>query len=132
MKKLLTFLLGIVLLLATISCDQLDNECLPYEGEIYDLGNPCSGIVIKVTNRDINSSWVVENNIKIDDVIGVRFNEAHISIDTSLINKKFYFDFRELSPEEGHLTICPALYSAPTRIVFITDLSYTKCKEVDR
>lgn len=120
--------IGIISMSVLYGCGESNDDCLPYEGEIYDFGNPCSGIVIKVTNRDINSRWYIghnENTEIIENVIGIRADPATISIDSSLIGEKFYFDFRELLPEEFHP--CPAFYNAPSRLVFITDLSLNRC-----
>lgn len=119
----------ILLSIILLGCSEDKDTCLPYEGEIYDLGNPCSGIVIKVNNSDINSSWNLSNNdntvTEVNNVIGIRFDPANISVDSSIIGEKFYFNFRELLPEE--INPCPALWNSPTRIVHVTDLSITEC-----
>ncbi len=119
----------IILSIFLLGCSEDKDSCLPYEGEIYDLGNPCSGIVIKVTNRDINSSWHLSNNDNtvtvVENVIGIRADPATISIDSSLIGEKFYFDFRELLPEEVHA--CPTFWNTPSRILYITELSILEC-----
>lgn len=120
--------IGIISMSVLYGCGESNDDCLTYEGEIYDLGNSCSGITVKVTNRDIDSRWHLGDNgntVIIDNVIGIRIGQISISIDSSLIGKKVYFDFRELSPEEGYH--CPAFYNDPSRVVFITDLSLTRC-----
>lgn len=132
MKSLTFFkLLGIWIIFVPIfyGCSDANEACLPYEGEIYDFGNPCSGIVIKVTNRDVNSIWSISNSDNtvtiVDNVIGIRADPATIPIDSSMMGEKFYFNFRELLPEE--IYACPTFWNAPSRILYVTDFSFTKC-----
>lgn len=131
MKKNLfkeNIIIGIILASLIIGCSEPYNNCLPYEGEIFDFGNPCSGIVLKVTNKDINSWWSVGDTL-LENVIGIRFQQDITQIDSMLINKKIYFDFRDLGPDEIHP--CPSLWSSPTRIVFVTNYALTQCLSTD-
>jgi hypothetical protein len=121
-KRIALMLLPIGLFAFSCEDNSLPENCLPYEGEFFDSGNVCSGFVIKVLNKDVNSGWN-RGDAVFQNVIGVRFDSS--IVDSAFIGKRFFFDLRELKSEEMHP--CPSLWTAPDRIVFITKASFDRC-----
>ncbi|EPA00268.1 hypothetical protein A33Q_0139 [Indibacter alkaliphilus LW1] len=123
-------------------CELDDERCLPYEGEIFPssylgyFGFSCNGVVIKVTNASVNSSWEWNGKTH-DDVIVVRIPEGvgfeeffGFPIDEAKAVQRFYFDFRDLDPSEEHF--CTMEYSEPSRRVYMTRFALTRCGYVNR
>lgn len=120
------------------ACDKQQTACLPYEGEIFDIdykgifGASCNGIVIKVTNTSVNSTMEWEGRLE-QNVLTVRIPEGigfqelfGFPIDESKAGQRFYFDFRELNPEEYN--VCTMEYGEPTRKVYMTRFSLERCE----
>lgn len=106
-------------------CTDEQQDCLPYQGEIHSYA--CDGVVIKVTNRSVNSfmesgAGRVENVLAVRIPSGSGFSEYFGDpIDESKLGQSFYFEFRELLPEEKN--ICTTMTAEPTRSVFLTGFS---------
>ncbi|MPR35753.1 hypothetical protein [Salmonirosea aquatica] len=115
---------GVLLLLLIGSCKNNPGpNCLPYEGKIID-SSPCGGTIVDVTNRNINSQYYLPSQKQvIPNTLGVRLPDS-IAIDSS---RTIYFDFRELAHDE--IYPCPALFSAPSRQVAVTRISYDRCPD---
>ncbi len=99
--------------------------CLTYQGKIHSYG--CDALVVKVTNRAVNSNLVsgagkVENVIAARIPIGSPFYEYFGDpIEESKLDQRFFFEFRELLPEEEN--ICTTMTAEPSRSVFLTEFS---------
>lgn len=113
------------------SCDKKDTGCLPYQGEVFAAS--CNGIVIKVTNTEVNSSMEWGGGFE-QNVLTVRIPESigfeeffGFPIDESKAHQQFYFDFRELDPEEYN--VCTMATAEPTRKVYMTKFSLDKCSD---
>ncbi len=122
MKNIYNYTLVKIVFLTIISCNQPDNGCLPYEGEIY--GSACNGLIIKVTNKEINSFMESGKGV-VNNVLVARFPD-NIEVDSTIVASKIYFDFRELRQSEEN--ICPQATAEPNLKVYITSFSLTKCE----
>ncbi|WP_164675057.1 hypothetical protein [Anditalea andensis] len=135
--KLSGWILTLIYIPFLCSCEKDEIECLPYEGEIFPVsykglfGMSCNGIVIKVTNTSVNSFFEWEG-VREENIITVRipngmgFEEVFgFPIDENIAGQRFYFDFRELLPEE--FNVCTMEYAEPTKLVYMTDFSLIKC-----
>lgn len=129
-NRLLNFslLIGLFTLISMNGCTKTTMNCLPYEGEVIgkDL---CSLLIIKVTNKEVDSQYLLGNE-RLSNVIGAVKIEVP-SIDPSIISqsKKVYFDFREATDEERYP--CPAIFSIPSRRIVITRISNSPCPSIN-
>lgn len=119
------------LLVLLNSCEKRETGCLPYQGEVFAAS--CNGIVIKVTNTSVNSSMEWGGGLE-QNVLTVRIPESigfeeffGFPIDESKAHQRFYFDFRELDPEEYN--VCTMATAEPTRKVYMTKFSLDKCPD---
>lgn len=112
------------------SCEKDEIDCLLYEGEIFSAS--CNGIVVKVTNTQVDSffEWGggrVDNAITVRLPNGIGFEEFFGNpIDETKAGQRFYFDFRELLQEEYN--ICTMATADATRMVFMTKFSLDRCR----
>ncbi|WP_075350344.1 hypothetical protein [Algoriphagus marinus] len=139
-------LLGL-LIFGLISCDKKEVNCLPYEGfvvpykevgsELY--GISClGGVIVKVTNTSVDSYFDI-NGKRESNVIGLRipkesefwtYFDFPLDKDNELFKQRFYFDFRDLVPDdEGDGRVCTANTGAPSRVVVLTSFSISRCEQ---
>lgn len=127
MKKIINSVLLILLLGFLCQCTHEQQDCLTYQGKIHSYS--CDGLVVKVTNRSVNSNLVsgagkVENVIAVRIPVGSPFYEYFGDpIEESKLGQSFFFEFRELLPEEKN--ICTTMTAEPSRSVFLTEFSPT-------
>lgn len=113
--------------LFAFSCEDnsLPENCLPYEGELY--GISCSGIIIKVTNKDIDSYMDTGNDIVRNVLTATPSpNLPNLPLD-SLVGKKLYFDYRAPKPEEKNPHPCNQDLHDTNLLVYVTKFSFTQC-----
>lgn len=122
-----TILIGLSITLLAFSCEDnsLDKDCLPYEGELY--GVSCSGVIIRVTNKSIDSYMDTGDEI-VRNVLTATpsVNILGFPLD-SLVGKKFYFDYRTPKPEERNPYPCNQDLHDTNLLVYITKFSFTEC-----
>jgi len=112
------------------SCEKDEIGCLPYEGEIFSAS--CNGIVVKVTNTQVDSffEWgggTMDNAITVRIPNGIGFEEFFgTPINKTKANQRFYFDFRELLREEYNT--CTMSTAEATQLVYMTNFSLDRCK----
>ena len=126
MKIIKIILTGLSITLLAFSCkDNILDECLPYEGELY--GVSCNGVIIRVTNKSIESYMDTEDEI-VRNVLTAT-NSVNISgfpLD-SLVGRKFYFDYRAPKSEERNPSPCNQDLHDTNLLVYITKSSFSQC-----
>ncbi|WP_040005530.1 hypothetical protein [Fibrisoma limi] len=112
----------LVILMVTVmqACHPNDGaDCLPYVGRVYGTG--CSAVAVKVLNREVNSRIPTGQNSFENNVI-----ELLGIPDTVRAGQPFYFDFRDVQPQD-EAPPCQAIFAAASRKVVLTRFGYTRC-----